>query len=71
MTSPLPADVLEARAAEQRSRLHDSVAELRRSVRDRLDLRRNLRDNFRPAAAVTAAVMLVLGYAMAGLFAAD
>lgn len=71
MTSPLPADVLEARAAEQRSRLHNAVAELRSRVRDRLDVRRNLSDNFWPAAAVAAVTMLILGYAMAGLFASD
>ena len=50
MTNPLPADMLEECAAEQRSRLHNSLAGLRSSVRDRLDVKRNLSENFWPAA---------------------
>jgi hypothetical protein len=71
MTNPLPADMLEERAAEQRSRLHNSLAGLRSSVRDRLDVKRNLSENFWPAASVAAVVMLAFGYALAGLFASD
>src|SRR5215472_8920749 len=45
MTSPLPKnamDELEARAAEQRLRLHNNVIELRRTVQERLDIKRNV-----------------------------
>src|SRR6516225_5237354 len=48
MTSPLPKnamDELEARAAEQRLRLHNNVIELRRTVQERLDVKRNVRDH--------------------------
>ncbi len=36
MTNPLPPDVLEVRAADQRRRLHNSVVELRATLRDNL-----------------------------------
>ncbi len=71
MTNPLPADVLEERAAEDRRRLIESVSGLRSSVRERLDVRRNVRQNFSQAAAILAAVALVLGYTAAGPFAGD
>lgn len=59
-------DELEARAAEQRRRLHDNVTELRQTVRQRLDVKRNVRDHLGPVAAVLAALGLVLGYLAAG-----
>jgi hypothetical protein len=71
MTNPLPADVLEERAARERQRLHNSVAGLRSSVRERLDVKRNLNQNFWPAAAAVATVMLAFGYFAAGIFTSD
>ena len=71
MTNPLPADVLEERATAQRLRLHNSISELRGSVRDRLDVKRNVNERFWPAASATAVIMVVLGYAVAGLFVSD
>ncbi len=71
MTNPLPAEVLEQRAAEQRLRLHASVTELRSTVRERLDMRRSAREHFRPVASVLALAMLLLGYGIAGFFTAD
>jgi hypothetical protein len=71
MTNPLPAEVLEQRAAEQRARLHSSVAELRCAVRDRLDVKRTARDNFGPVASAVSLAMLVLGYGIAGFFTSD
>ena len=71
MTNPLPADVLEERAAEDRRRLIESVSGLRSSVRERLDVRRNVRQNFWPATAILAAVMLALGYTAAAPFTGD
>ena len=69
MIPALPADELEQRAAEQRFRLLNSVAELRSTVRERLDVRRNVNKNFMPATSLLSLVMLVFGYKMAGIFA--
>lgn len=69
MTSPLPRnamDELEAQAAQQRRRLHDNVSELRKTVRERLDIRRNVRDHLGPVAIVMALLGLALGYLAAG-----
>jgi hypothetical protein len=70
VTSPLPRDAmdeLEARAAEQRRRLHDNVTELRHTVRERLDVKRNVRDHLGPAAVAMALLGLTLGYLAAGV----
>ena len=67
-TTGMPAEVLEARAAEQRRKLHNSVQELRGAVRDRLDLKRNVRQHFLPAAGVVGLAGLVLGYSVTGIF---
>jgi len=72
MTNSLPADVLEQRAAEQRRRLHNSVSELRHTVRDRvrerLDMKRQAREHFWPAVGGVSFIGLALGYGMAGMF---
>jgi hypothetical protein len=71
VTSPLPRntmDELEARAAEQRRRLHHNVTELRQTVRERLDLKRNVREHLGPAALAMALLGLALGYLTAGAF---
>jgi len=69
MTSPLPRmamDELEERAASQRRRLHDNVIELRQTVRERLDVKRNVRDHLGPAALAMGLLGLTLGYVVAG-----
>jgi len=69
MTSPLPRnamDELEERAASQRRRLHDNVIELRQTVRERLDVKRNVRDHLGPAALALGLLGLTLGYVVAG-----
>ena len=71
MTNPLPAEVLEQRAAEQRRRLHDSVTELRTTMRERLDVKRTAREHFWPVASVVSLAMLLLGYGMASIFSGD
>jgi hypothetical protein len=71
MTNPLPAEVLEQRAAEQRRRLHDTVTELRSTVRERLDVKRAARENFWPVASVVSLAMLLLGYGMARFSSSD
>ncbi len=74
MTSGLPTDILVQRAAEQRRRLHDSAAELRVTMKDRLDIRRNAKDYTRrhltPAAAAAAILGLALGWTIGGSFTA-
>ena len=71
-SSNLPPQVLEQRAAEQRRRLHESVVELkstvREEVRERLDVKRYTREYFWQAAAVTSLTGLILGYSFAGMF---
>jgi hypothetical protein len=67
----IPVDVLEKRAQDQRRQLHNSVSELRQSVRERLDVKRNLREHLWPASGAVALVGLVTGYAVAGIFTAD
>ncbi len=71
MTNPLPAEVLEQHAAEQRRRLHNSVSELRSTVRERLDVERAARENFWPVASAVSLAMLLLGYGMARFFSSD
>jgi hypothetical protein len=68
MTSSIPVDVLEKRAADQRRQLHNSVSELRQSVRQKLDLKRNVRDYIWPTAGILGLFGLVLGYAVGGIF---
>lgn len=68
--SAMPTDVLELRAAEQRRRLHNSVAELREQVREKMDVKRNVREYIGPAAGAAALVGLLLGWNFAGFFTA-
>jgi hypothetical protein len=70
-TSNIPTELLELRAAEERRRLHNSVAELRLQMREKLDLRRNARRYFWPASAVVGVCGLVLGYGFGGILTRD
>ncbi len=74
MTSGLPTEILEQRAADERRRLHDSVAELRVAMKDRLDIRRNAEDYTRrhlgPAATIAAILGLAFGWTVGGIFTA-
>ncbi|HLK34510.1 MAG TPA: hypothetical protein VKT29_15550 [Terriglobales bacterium] len=69
--SNIPTDLLELRAAEERRRLHNAVAELRVQAREKLDVRRNVRRYFWPASAVVGLFGLMLGYGFAGMFTAE
>ena len=69
--SNIPTDLLELRAAEQRRRLHNSVAELRVQMREKLDLRRNARRYFWPASAVVGLCGLLMGYGFGGILTRD
>ena len=69
--SALPIESLERRALEERSQLHERATELKTKVRDvrkNLDINRNARRYFGPAAAIVAAIGLLAGYTVAGLF---
>ena len=72
MSESLPAEILEQRAAEQRRRLHSTVSELRSTVKDRLDVRRNAEDYTRQhyprTAAAAGALGLALGWLVGGAF---
>ena len=66
--SALPTDVLELRAAEQRRRLHNSVAELREQVREKMDVKKNVREYIGPAAGAAALVGLIMCWGFTGMF---
>lgn len=68
MTDPFPTDFLEERAAKQRQRLHQSVSELRNSVRERLDVQKAARIYVWRASAAVGLLALALGYGIAGAF---
>jgi hypothetical protein len=68
MTSRVPFEILEERAAEQRRQLHNSVSELRSTVRRRLDVKRNAREHLLPAAGAAAVLGLAVGYVLPGIF---
>jgi hypothetical protein len=67
MGPQVPTDILEVQAAEQRRRLHNSVAEFRSQVRERLNVRRAARQYLAPAAGAAAVLGLILGYGMGGM----
>jgi hypothetical protein len=73
MTQPtVPTEILEKRAAEQRRALHNDVQQLRSvvtaEVRERTDIKRNVRRHFAPIAGATAVIALSLGWGAAGIF---
>ncbi len=61
----IPTDVLELRAAEQRRRLHNTVADLREKARDTLDLKKTAREHWASAAGAAGVLGLLLGYVTA------
>lgn len=68
MTNPFSADDLEQRAASQRQRLHESVVELRSTVRERLDVQKVARSHIWRASVAVGAMALAAGYALASAF---
>lgn len=68
----LSPDVLEQRAAEQRQRIHNSVDELksslRETVREHLDVENYARTYIWRFVAVAAGIALISGYGVAGMF---
>ena len=68
MTNPILTDVLEQRAASQRQRLHESVKELRSTVRERLDVKKAARSYVWPLSAAAGLVAFALGYGITSAF---
>jgi hypothetical protein len=66
--SAMPPEVLENQAADQRRKLHNRIVELKSTLRESLDLRRNAREYLAPAAGIAALFGLVLGYGFTGMF---
>ena len=62
-------EILELRAREQRKQLHNSVQELKTTVQERLDPKRNARIYFPQIATVAAILGLSAGYVVGGIFA--
>lgn len=71
MTEGIPVDVLENRAADERRQLHNSVQELRESVHERLDVKRNVRNHLGTVCGVMAVIGLAVGYTVTGVFTRD
>jgi hypothetical protein len=67
MTNP-QINMYEALAAEQRRELHGSVEDLKGALRERLDVKKNLRQYMAPAAGFVAIFGAMLGYGIASLF---
>ena len=67
MTNP-QINVYEERAAAQRREIHESVHDLKAAVRERMDVKRNLREYMAPAAGFVALFGAMLGYGAASLF---
>lgn len=66
-----PVDDLALKAIEQRHQLHERAEELKGKIQDtreKLDIKRNARERFVPAAAVVATVGLLAGFATGGMF---
>jgi len=61
-------EMLELRAREQRKQLHNSVQELKSSVQEKLDPKRNARIYFPQIATVAAILGLSAGYVVGGIF---
>ena len=68
MTNSYPVEMLEERAAEQRKQLHNDVADLRSSLKEQLDVRKQAREHLLPLSGAAALLGLVLGYGLMGMF---
>ena len=64
----LPSYDLELKAAEERRRLHGTLAELRSRVHDELDVKKRVREHLGAACAIAALLSVGIGYSVTGLF---
>lgn len=63
-----PSYDLELKAAEERRRLHGTLAELRSRVHEELDVKKRVREHLGAACGIVVLLSLGLGYSAAGLF---
>ncbi|HEY7354504.1 MAG TPA: hypothetical protein VH596_17170 [Terriglobales bacterium] len=64
----LPSYDLELKAADQRRRLHRTVAELRSRMKEDFDIKKRVGQHMGAVSAIAAVFALGLGYSLAGLF---
>ena len=64
----LPSYDLELKAAEERRRLHGTLAELRSRVHQELDVKKRVREHLGAACGIVGLLSLGFGYSVAGLF---
>ena len=64
----LPTDDLELRAADQRRQLQISINELRGRIQEKLNVKKGIRHHVLLASGFAAAISLVLGYGVSGIF---
>jgi hypothetical protein len=64
-------EILERNAANDRRQIHNDLAELKSSVRARLDAKKIARQYLPHAAGLAALLGLALGYGLAGVFTRD
>ena len=64
----LPSYDLELKAAEERRRLHGTLAELRSRIHQELDINKRVREHLGAACGVAALLSLGIGYSIAGMF---
>jgi hypothetical protein len=70
--STSPVDNLELRALEERNRLHRTAEELKAKVattREKLDVKRNLREHLLGASVIVSLLAFLSGYGAGGMFA--
>ncbi len=65
----LPSYDLQMRAADERSRVHNSISELRSRVNEELNVKKQIRERLGFSCGVAAVLALGLGYSITGLFA--
>lgn len=66
--SDLPPYDLELKAADERRQLHESVADLRCELREKLDVNKNAREHLGLGCAIAALVGVAAGYSITGIF---
>jgi hypothetical protein len=64
----LPSYDLELKAADQRRRLHKTVAELRSRMQQDLDVKKRVRERLGSICSIAAILGLGMGYSITGLF---
>jgi len=71
MNEGIPVDILEKRAADQRLHLHNTVLEIRQTAQEKLDIKRNVRNNLALVSGALGVIGLAVGYAVSGVFTRD